>query len=176
MRISMLTAADMRAYRSLMLEAYEVASDAFTSTVQERELEPDSWWIKRLSHPTGLSAVFGAFIDQQLVGTVALEFTNKPKTRHKSHLIGMYVRPEARRAGAGRKLVTNAIAFAKARPDTKIITLTVTNSNAPAQSLYESLGFKSFGLEPMAIRTADGYLDKVHMSLRLNSSTAGWAE
>lgn len=170
MRISLLAASDLAAYRMLMLEAYDMAPDAFTSTAQERAVEPESWWLRRLADPSGLTAVFGAFSEKRLVGTVALEFSNKPKTQHKGHLIGMYVRPEARRTGAGRQLVTSALAFAKARPSLEVITLTVTHGNGPAESLYESVGFQRFGLEPMAIRTESGYLAKVHMLLRLHDS------
>jgi hypothetical protein len=80
-------------YRTLMLEAYAEAPDAFTSTPEERAAEPESWWVKRIADSSGLSAAFGAYIEGSLVGTAALEFSAKPKTRHKALLIGMYVRP-----------------------------------------------------------------------------------
>ena len=41
--------------------------------------------------------------------------------------------------------------------------LTVTHSNEPARLLYESEGFRSFGIEPRAIRVGDRYYDKDHM-------------
>jgi hypothetical protein len=81
LRITLLTAADTAPYRELMLQAYELAADAFTSTAQERAMEPDSWWAKRIADPQGRSVAFGAFEATELVGTVALEFSGKPKTR-----------------------------------------------------------------------------------------------
>ncbi|KRC11978.1 hypothetical protein ASE11_00370 [Hydrogenophaga sp. Root209] len=72
-----------------MLEACELATDAFTATPQERVAEPKSFWIKRIADPSGRSAAIGAFADGELVGTVAVEFSAKPKTRHKAHAIGM---------------------------------------------------------------------------------------
>jgi hypothetical protein len=63
---------------------------------RKRAAEPDSFWIKRIADPTGMSAAFGAYESQELVGTVALEYSAKPKTKHKALVIGMYVTPEAR--------------------------------------------------------------------------------
>ena len=96
MRIALLQPADVQQYRELMLEAYELAADAFTSTAEERAAEPTSYWVKRIADPSGLSAAFGAFDGQKLIGTVALEFSAKPKTKHKALVIGMYVAPAAR--------------------------------------------------------------------------------
>ncbi len=173
MRVAPLTFTDVVSYRALMLEAYANAPDAFTSTPEERAAEPESWWSKRIADPSGMTAAFGAYDRGELVGTVALEFASKPKTRHKALLIGMYVRPGARGTGAGRSLVSAAVEHAKGRPGVKVITLTVTQGNAAAEGLYRSVGFQTFGVEPMAIRREGGYLSKVHMWLALgNGETA----
>jgi hypothetical protein len=42
MRVSILSAADVVAYRALMLEAYDQAPDACTTTAAEREAERES--------------------------------------------------------------------------------------------------------------------------------------
>ena len=82
MQIRTLTASDAGRYRELMLEAYTLAPDAFTSTVEERAREPESWWIKRIADPTRLTIAFGFELDGQLAGTAALENWSKPKTKH----------------------------------------------------------------------------------------------
>ena len=163
MRVALLTAADAPQYRRLMLHAYEHAADAFTSTAEERAAEPESWWVQRIADPKGSGAAFGAFRDSELVGTVALEFSRKPKTKHKVLVIGMYVLAEHRGAGAGRALVQAAVAYAKAYPGAMTMTLTVTEGNDPAIALYRTFGFQAFGIEPMAILTPSGYKAKVHM-------------
>ena len=56
---------------------------------------------------------------------------------------------------------------AKRRPGIQVVTLTVTEGNAPAIRLYESFGFKAFGVEPMAIAMPGGFKSKVHMWLIL---------
>lgn len=167
MHVARLQASDAGPYRKLMLQAYELAADAFTSTVAERAAEPDSFWVRRLADPTGLSAAFGAFDGQKLVGTVALEFSAKPKTRHKASVIGMYVSPEARGSGAGRALLDAALEHARQREGLLQLTLTVTEGNTPATRLYISAGFQLFGREPMAVLTPAGYQAKLHMWLAL---------
>jgi ribosomal protein S18 acetylase RimI-like enzyme len=160
--IARLTEADAPAYRALMLEAYQVP-DAFTSTPQERATAPASFWIGRLAHPQGLSVAFGAFGAGALVGTVTLEFSDRAKTRHKAHVVGMYVRPEHQGKGIGKALLDAAVAHAQALPHVRVLNLTVTEGNAAAQSLYERSGFEAFGTEPMASHTPDGFKAKVHM-------------
>jgi RimJ/RimL family protein N-acetyltransferase len=167
MNIARLAASDARRYRALMLHAYAAAADAFTSTPEERAAEPDAWWVDRIADPKGLSIAFGAFHDDELVGTAAIEFSAKPKTRHKALLIGMFVSEAARGLGAGRALVQAALAAARARPGLRMVTLTVTEGNLPAIALYESCGFEAFGTEPMAIATPQGFRSKVHMWLDL---------
>lgn len=164
MHIAPLTAAHATIYRSLMLEAYAAAPDAFTTTAEERAAEPESWWVARIGHAQALSRAFGAFdAAGALQGTVAVEFSSKPKTRHKAHLIGMYVSAAARGQGMGRGLMQAALAAVAERPGLRLVTLTVTEGNAPALALYQSCGFQVFGIEPMAIALPEGLKGKVHM-------------
>jgi GNAT superfamily N-acetyltransferase len=170
MRITSLTASDAQPYRELMLEAYVQAADAFTSTAEERANEPLSWWVERIASPSGLSQCFGAFQAEQLVGTVALEYSAKPKTRHSALVLGMYVRPVARRLGTGALLMQAVITAARAKPGLRMLRLTVTQGNEAAIRLYESFGFSPWGSEPMAILTPSGYQAKVHMALQLGGA------
>ena len=167
MQMRTLTASDAGRYRVLMLEAYTLAPDAFTSTAEERAREPESWWIKRIADPTRLTVAFGFELDEQLAGTAALEYSSKPKTKHAALLVGMYVREPARRLGVGRALLQAALAHATQRQGVDVVTLTVTEGNAPAIEMYESAGFKTWGTQPWAIATPSGLKGKVHMSCRL---------
>jgi ribosomal protein S18 acetylase RimI-like enzyme len=172
MRICTLTASDATRYRELMLEAYALAADAFTSTAEDRALEPESWWVKRIADPEGLGASFGADDINGLVGTVALEYSAKPKTKHSALLIGMYVREHARGMGVGRALLTAALNHASRRPGVEVVRLSVTEGNERAIRLYQEGGFREWGVQPMAIGTPSGYKGKVHMWRKL----AGHAE
>jgi len=154
-------------YRELMLRAYAQAPDAFTSTPEERAAQPESWWVKRIADPAGHSVAFGCLDGESLVGTVTVEFSSKPKTRHKAHVIGMFVAPEARGRGAARLLVEAALDLCRSREGITSVTLTVTEGNEPAIALYRAVGFRPFGVEPLAILTPEGYRSKVHMQLTL---------
>jgi ribosomal protein S18 acetylase RimI-like enzyme len=167
--VAVLTASDAAPYKALMLHAYEHAADAFTSTAEERAKEPDEWWIKRIAHPEGMTVAFGDFAGERLVGTVALEFSAKPKTKHKALVVGMYVLPASRGKGSARALLQAAIGFCKLREEIRVVQLEVTEGNTPAFSLYESLGFKAYGVEPMAVLTPADFRSKLHMWLRLPS-------
>lgn len=163
MQLRQLTAADVAAYRELMLEAYVQAADAFTTTAEERAREPESWWLRRIADPGGLSAAFGAWDAGRLMGSVALEYSPKPRTRHAGLVLGMYVQEAARGRGLGQALLDAAIGHAARRPGLRLLTLTVTEGNDAAIRLYERAGFRTWGTEPMAIATSAGYKGKVHM-------------
>lgn len=162
-----LTASDAAAYRALMLDAYATHPSAFTSTVQEREGLPLSWWEERLgavADATEASVVYGAFDDTGvLAGAAGLAFGVRKRERHKATLFGMTVAASARRSGFGRRLVLALLEYARARGDLRLVQLTVTEGNDAAQKLYEDCGFRTFGLEPLAIDFDGELLGKVHM-------------
>jgi len=158
-------------YRALMLDAYERHPDAFTSSVAERADLPLAWWAGRLAaEPLANELVFGCFVDGELAGVAGLSFDSREKVRHKATLFGMYVPQRFRRLGLGRQLAAAALQHARGRADTRLVQLTVTAGNVPAQALYESCGFEPFGIEPFAVRTGAGYVSKVHMWCKLRGA------
>jgi len=173
MLIRRLEAADLRPYRAMMLHAYAAVPDAYTSTADERASLPDAWWVARMGSPEGQNQSWGAFDGAQLMGTVALEFSGRAKTRHKALLVGMFVAEAARGRGAGRALVEAALDAASAREGMRAVTLTVTEGNEAAIALYRSCGFVPWGTEPLAIATAGALLGKVHMVCDLAARSRG---
>ena len=167
MQIKRLTPADAMADKALMLYAYAQADDAFTSTPQERALQPDDWWVHRIADPAGLSLVWGAFAEVGLVGTVSAEFSARAKTRHKALIVAMFVREECRGEGVARELMRACIQHGLTREGLRLLQLEVTQGNVPAERLYQSLGFQAYGVEPMAVWTPHGFRAKVHMFLDL---------
>lgn len=157
-------------YRQLMLEAYALQPDAFTSSVAERAALPLSWWEERLQNaPQSAEIVLGALKNGQLAGVAGVRFASREKSRHKATLFGMYVRLPYRQTGLGKQLVDAAIACAKERAGVEIMQLTVTDGNRAAQTLYERCGFEPFGVEPYAValdaldKADKAYVAKVHM-------------
>lgn len=164
----------LQEYRALMLEAYTLHPDAFTSTPGERASLPDSWWEKRLqTGPAAESQAFGVEVDGALVATAALTFETRIKSRHKSTLVGMYVRDACRGLGLGGKLVEAVLAAARERDGVRLVQLTVSDNNAAAKRLYQKHGFVPFGVEPFAMRGVDGFVAKCHMWCSLSADDAG---
>jgi len=161
MWIERLDASHALDYRALMLEAYDLHPQAFTSSVRERATMPLSWWESRLT--SKLEVVFGAFEEGKLAGIVGLAFEPRQKAWHKATLFGMYVSGKVRQRGVGYRLVQTALAEAQNHERLKLIQLTVTAGNEAAFNLYQRCGFIQYGLEPMAVRVGEDYFDKIHM-------------
>lgn len=153
-----------QAYRQLMLEAYALHPDAFTSSPQEREKLPLAWWEGRLAEGAQAKEwVWAATEGSALLGVAGLSRETREKARHKATLFGMYVPERHRRLGIGRKLVSTLMAQAKQDPTLKVVQLTVTEGNQAAQALYEQAGFITYGVEPMAVAVGTTFVSKVHL-------------
>jgi ribosomal protein S18 acetylase RimI-like enzyme len=164
MTIRRLVPSDVQTYRELMLEAYELHPDAFTSSHAERDALPLAWWESRLAvGPLASEIVLGTFQSGQLAGVAGLSFESREKTRHKATLFGMYIPARFRHRGLGRQLVLAVLEQAKARGGLTIVQLTVTQGNTGAHLLYEKCGFVQFGLEPFAIANGPEFFSKIHM-------------
>ncbi|MQT34128.1 GNAT family N-acetyltransferase [Pseudomonas helleri] len=161
MAIELLDPSYAKAYRQLMLEAYSLHPEAFVSGIADREKLPLSWWEGQLDDE--LSALFGAFIDAQLVGIVGLAFEPWEEAQHKATLFGLYVPHAFRGQGVGEQLVQTVLSLAEQEPDIKVVELTVSANSAAALALYRRCGFEQSGLEDSAIRVGEDYYDRVHM-------------
>lgn len=156
-----LTADDAALYREIRLEGLIDSPHAFASTLESEQDEPLERFAQRLVD----SHVLGAFRGSRLLGVAGFYAQPKPKHTHKGVLWGMYVRPEARNAGVGRRLVEAIIEHA--RQHVELIQLLVISDNAPARRLYASLGFVEYGLERHATKYRGQYHDDVLMALPL---------
>jgi ribosomal protein S18 acetylase RimI-like enzyme len=158
----MLGPADATLVRSLRLRALREHPDAFTSSYeQDRDLPVEATSQRLAAHP-----FWGAYHHAELRGFVGFERDLRPKSRHKATVMGMYVAPEAGGQGVGRKLLEALIAHARVNGVESLV-LTVTDGNERATRLYEAAGFRSFGIEPDAIRVAGRSCAKNHMHMNL---------
>ncbi|KJK24070.1 acetyltransferase [Burkholderiaceae bacterium 16] len=165
-QIRLLTPADAGAFQALRLEGLLEAPAAFGSSFEEERELPLATIAGRLAATPG-KAVIGAF-DQgdgaaALAGVVGVMREDKVKQRHKAFVWGMYVAPAYRGRRLGRQLMAQALAVAAAMPDLRQVTLSVTAANAPAIALYESMGFRRYGVEPQALYVAPDYHDNLEM-------------
>lgn len=161
--------ADAEKYREIRLAGLENSPEAFGSTFESESLKPLPSFAERL----GSSAVFGALRGEDLVGIAGFAIREGAKEAHKGLLWGMYVRPDARNSGVGRRLVKAIIDFA--REHVEILQLSVVSDNQPARRLYARLGFVEYGLERDSLKHHGRYYDEILMALDLRSEPAGSA-
>jgi GNAT superfamily N-acetyltransferase len=164
MEIRRLGIGDAADYRMLRLRSFREHPEAFTTSYEELERQPLAETEKRMTSEH--QKFWGAFVDGKLCGYVGLDRETRTKCRHKATLVGMYVEPEMAGRGVGRALVEALLAQARA-DGLELIVLTVTDGNAKAAQLYERCGFRSFGVEPHAIKVGGRAYGKNHMYLLL---------
>ncbi|PFK43444.1 GNAT family N-acetyltransferase [Priestia megaterium] len=81
---------------------------------------------------------------------------------------GISVKPECSNMGAGTKLLSYLIKWAKEQEGLEKINLDVFSNNKPAIHLYQKLGFKEEGKQVNQIKLKDGsYADIILMSLSI---------
>ena len=80
----------------------------------------------------------------------------------------MYVRSEEQGKGIGRALLSKAIDLVRSLPGLEQIELAVVTRNKQARSLYASLGFASYGIDPRALLVDGEYIDEERMVLFLS--------
>jgi ribosomal protein S18 acetylase RimI-like enzyme len=157
---------DVVEYRALRLRGLKEHPDAFTSGYDEEAAKPSSATEARLAPEAG-GRMWGTFVEGTLVGAIGLLREPRVKIRHKGEVFGMYVVRERAGQGVGAALLAHLLGETRCEPGLTQLTLTVTETNVAARRLYEKFGFRSFGIEPRAIRVGDTHFDKNHMILFL---------
>jgi RimJ/RimL family protein N-acetyltransferase len=167
LEIRPLAAPDAPAYRALRLRGLREHPEAFTSSYEEDAQQPLQVSEARLAATR--QSFWGAFRGPELHGVVGLERETRAKNRHKARVVGMYVAPEAAGQGVGAALLQALLARCRAEGLESLV-LTVTEGSEAARRLYERCGFRSFGIEPRALKVGPEYYAKNHMVLDLTTS------
>jgi RimJ/RimL family protein N-acetyltransferase len=167
LEIRPLVPADAALYRAMRLRGLREHPEAFTSSYEEDSQQPLQVAEMRLASQR--TSFWGAFRGRELCGAVGLEREGRAKVLHRAKVVGMYVIPEAAGQGAGAQLLQALLGGARAEGLQSLV-LTVTDGNDAARRLYERCGFRSFGIEPRAIKVGPHYYAKNHMVLDLTQT------
>ncbi|MEB0056584.1 GNAT family N-acetyltransferase [Variovorax sp. LG9.2] len=169
LHVRQLTSSDAEAFSSL--RRIITADDPLPMglTLAEEMTRPMQGFRDQLGFPAP-NAAFGAFVEGELRGCAAISWTSKfASSMHKVVLWGTFVHPAHRGKGLGRSVVSTALDHARSH-DVHRVNLTVFVPNIAATSLYQSLGFKPYGIEPDAVCIGSVFYDGQHMSLRLTTA------
>ncbi|MFN3194159.1 MAG: GNAT family N-acetyltransferase [Aureliella sp.] len=162
--IRKLNSQDALPFREFRVAALRESPDRFGEDASEMEAHSNELVAALLAAPS--TSVFGALLNNEIVGSIGMHSQNRIKTKHIAHLWGMYVSPPNRNEGIARRLVQFLLNEAKAMPQIEQVKLSVVTQNAAAIKLYESFGFEIYGTDMNAIKSGGNYLDEHLMVLR----------
>jgi ribosomal protein S18 acetylase RimI-like enzyme len=133
---------EWRRVRDLRLRALVDAPDAFGSTFERERANRKPGWLQWISGWEGaVNRLLIADDGDEWVGMAVGSRTGEDEL---AHLYAMWVDPRSRRAGVGRRLVEEVLAWASAA-GAREIELGVTAINRSAVIFYERLGFTDTG-------------------------------
>ena len=150
---------EWKKYKEIRLEALKNDSIAFGSSYEEEINRPESHWRNRT-----VGAVF-AFSGEKIIGLMSYKDEDRPKTKHKSGIYSVYVKPDYRGKGVGKKLLEETLRLIKLNEEIIKVNLTVNPSQISAVKLYESFGFKAVGTLHKELLVNGTYYDEVLMEL-----------
>ncbi|MBE8167072.1 MAG: GNAT family N-acetyltransferase [Shewanella sp.] len=147
--VQQLTQQDWSIYKALRLLSLQESPDSFGSTYANEVNYSDEEWMSRLNPKRLAKQAFPliATLNDVPVGLVwGLCHDNDVQM---AHIYQMWVAPEARGRGVGKKLLMEVIACAH-QLNVQALYLSVTTTNHAAIKLYQSMGFETVGeLEPL---------------------------
>ncbi|MES2743676.1 MAG: GNAT family N-acetyltransferase [Pseudomonadota bacterium] len=131
---------DVQAYRALRLRGIDESPQAFFTSYQAESSVSRARMQQRLIQ-TRFQMVFGAFRNGWLVGMAAFKREPIAVVRDRATIWGVYVAPEARGKNVAKDLMLQALEHARAHPELRVVSLSVSGSNISAKMLYLRLGF-----------------------------------
>ncbi len=140
--------------RILIDSVSDGAAISFMAPLAQHEAE--HFWMNevRPSIERGDRQLFGAFVDDKLIGTVQLVIALPPNQPHRAEISKMVVHPDGRRQGLGKALM-NAALDAAEHAGKALVTLD-TRTGDVSENLYRGVGFEQAGIIPDFAFDPDG--------------------
>jgi ribosomal protein S18 acetylase RimI-like enzyme len=166
MELRLLNEHDADAWWHLRLEALENAPSSFADAADDhRRTKVESVRVRLQSGMPDRRFIVGMWEDGKLVGIAGFYRHEAGHFRHKGHIWGVYVTPNARRKGVARALLNEIVRRARAIAGIEQINLVVSAPQMSAKQLYSSLGFHTYGIERRSLKIGSEYVDDKLMVL-----------
>jgi ribosomal protein S18 acetylase RimI-like enzyme len=167
--IRLFTEQDAQVLWDLRMLALETDPWSFVDSPEELRAISVEEFATRLRADHAENFIVGAFERGNAVGMVGFYQEKPMKRRHKGWIWGVFVRPDVRGRGVARSLITKAIKRAKTIDGLEMVLLTVSVDQPAPRKLYESLGFRSIGVEPKGIKIGAEHHDEEHLVLEFRN-------
>lgn len=159
---------EWREFRELRLEALQDSPMNFGQTHEQALALPDEHWQERVqTNATSEVQAFYVAADDatgKFLGMWGVMLHNARPAVH--HVLGVYVRPEARGTDVARRLNQACIDFARTT-DAKELTLLVRDDNVRGSRFYEREGFELTGaVQPYNLDPSHNLLEMRYVSFR----------
>ena len=163
--IRLLTPDDWSDWRHLRVEMLRDAPEAFHADLSEVADWGEAEWRKSI-RPLP-DARFGLFDRNALAGSACFFREKGVKLAHKGWMTAVYVVPELRGQGWGRKLVRAVIRHAREHVD-----VLLTGASIAGAPVYKAEGFEPFGIERDASRVNGKSIDDELMAIHFRNGFA----
>ncbi len=156
---------DWRQLKELRLQALKQEPEAFGMSYEEElETTDDEWREKLLESQNGKRKWYLFAKDgDSLVGMISAYTDRGVKVEHLANIVGVYVIPEARRRGVGKKLMMKMIEKLRQVSHIVKLNLRVNTKQEDAIKLYEGLGFTRVALLEKELNVDGLFQDEYEM-------------
>jgi ribosomal protein S18 acetylase RimI-like enzyme len=148
---------DAADFQHVFLRALREHPEAFGVSVSEQEAQSLTTLADWFGSPD--SRYYGAYTGNTLVGIMAMQRYQRSKMKHRAGIGPMYVAPEVRGQGIGKRLLEQGLSDARLWQGLKDVVLAVTVGNEAARKLYMSAGFTPYSVDPRLLQIDGRYFD-----------------
>ena len=125
-------------------------------------MDPDSCNLP-LEKSSNDDFVLGAFENNILIGVIGLKREKKYSVGHKATIWGLVILPEYRNQGIGNELVKSLLNKVSANHEIEFVRAIVTVTQKNAIPIFESHGFRKYGLESRGIKDGEIFYDQAFL-------------